>query len=174
MNTIELHRILSKAMKKCNFIGVFACDQLPLNATLSRPLALVVNTDPSHQSGTHWLAVYIDTHNQASFFDSFGNPPDRFAKSIGKFLEANCNDVQYITRQVQSSCSAVCGQHCVFFLLHMDKSEDYDALSTKYKVNTHTNDRMVCRFVKKLHPSVTCKSIDNTNCIQCAVSFYNH
>ena len=170
MNTLELEEILRRTLTRCNFIGVFACDQLPAKSAISRPTALVVNTDPSHKPGSHWLAVYIDTHNTATFFDSFGNPPERFAKTIFEFLRENCVDIQYRSRQLQSLCSAVCGQHCVFFLTHMNKCADYAKLFAKFKDDTHKNDIMVCRYVKRLQPAVTCKTLSNMNCIQCAVS----
>ena len=170
MNTLQLDNILTRALRKCAFLGVFASDQLPSKLTVTRPLALVVNTDPSHMSGSHWLAIYVDSSNTASFFDSFGNPPEKFPASIGKFLTTNCADVQYSTRAIQSLCSAVCGQHCVFFLFHMEKREDYGFVIAKFKQNTHLNDVKVCRFVKRLQPSVSCQTFINLNCIQCAVT----
>ena len=170
MNTLELDEILRRTLKNCNFIGVFACDQLPVKTPISRPVALVVNTDPSHKPGSHWLAAYIDKHNTATFFDSFGNPPERFSKSIVEFLKENCEDIQYQARQLQSLCSTVCGQHCVFFLTHMNTCDDYVKFLTKFKDNTHKNDLMVCRYVKRLRPAVTCRIPGNVNCIQCAVS----
>ena len=170
MNTLELDAILTRTMKKCNFIGVFACDQLPSETTLSRPLALVVNTDPSHRGGRHWLAIYIDRNNTGSFFDSFGNPPERFSDTIVKFLRENCTMIRHQTLQLQSKCSAVCGQYCIFFLNRMCKTNNFSKILATFKENTHWNDMRVCSFVKRLQPNVTCLTFSNNTCIQCSVS----
>lgn len=119
-------------------------------------------------SGQHWLAIYISKHGVGSFFDSFGNSPVyiHFPKSIAVFLKRNCVSMQHSSKQVHDVCSAVCGQHCVFFLYHMDKGLSYDDLLLKYSDNLSDNDFMVCKFVKKLRPSVAC-SKSGFDCIQC-------
>ena len=170
MNTIELDQILRKILRRCFFTGVFACDQLPKEPALERPLALIVNTDPSHKDGSHWLAIYIDRSNNATFYDSFGNPPEMFDDAISEFLGTNSVRIQYSTRAIQSMCTAVCGQHCIYFIARMEKCEDFGFFISLFKENTHLNDVKVCRFVKKLQPLVSCKTLDNALCLQCAVS----
>ena len=171
MNTIELTEILDKLLKRSLFLGVFACDQLPKLPIKVKPAALVINTDPSYRSGQHWLSVYIDKYGVGSFFDSFGNPPTyaHFSESINVFLKRNCTTIQHSARQVQDVCTAVCGQHCVFFLYHMDTGQDYDKVMRKYTYNLSKNDVMVCKFVKKIRPSVVCRR-NVYACIQCALA----
>lgn len=154
-----------------SFCFFFACDQLPKLPIEERPIALVINTDPSYRSGQHWLSIYIDKFGVGSFFDSFGNPPDYsyFSESINAFLQRNCTTTQHSARQVQDVCTAVCGQHCVFFLYHMDKGQTYDEVMKKYSNNLSKNDVLVCKFVKKLRPSVVCRKSSFT-CVQCVQS----
>lgn len=170
MNTIELTEILEKLVKQSLFLGVFACDQLP-KTIQKRPAMLVLNTDPSYMSGRHWVAIYIDKYGVGSFFDSFGNPPtySHFPKSFAVFLKRNCSAIQYSARQVQDMCTAVCGQHCIFFLYHVDKGLSYEELMRKYSDNLSKNDFMVCKFVKKICPSVVCRK-SGFGCVQCVQS----
>ena len=170
MNTFEINEILSRRIRRCNFLGVFAYDQLPEISKLARPLMLVVNTDPSYLPGKHWLAIYIDDGNHTLFFDSFGNHPDKFGERITNFIDRNSSTFQYLNIQIQSFCSAACGQFCIFFLIQMDKGADFQRMISKFKTETHYNDKMVCRYVRKLSPSVKCMRLDNSSCLQCCVS----
>ena len=48
--------------------GVFSSDRLP-----TKPRLLVCNTDPSDESGEHWIAIYVDDDGHyAEYFDSLG------------------------------------------------------------------------------------------------------
>jgi hypothetical protein len=54
-------------------------------------IALVINLDTHNQSGSHWVALYIDLNkNQIYFFDSVGKPPRKriklFINKITKYL----------------------------------------------------------------------------------------
>ena len=53
MNTAEIDRILRREGAR-DFDGVFSVDTLP-----DRPRLLVCNTDPSHRSGRHWVAICV-------------------------------------------------------------------------------------------------------------------
>ena len=52
MNT-DLNRAIRLYAKR--FDGVFSSDRLP-----TKPRLLVCNTDPSDESGEHWIAIYVD------------------------------------------------------------------------------------------------------------------
>ncbi len=46
-------------------------------------LGLVINSDESHQNGSHWVALYTDLeNNKIYFFDSVGNPPKKKIKTF--------------------------------------------------------------------------------------------
>ncbi len=67
MNTIELILVINGISKDAFFLGVFACDQLP-KSVQELPAMVVVNTDPSHLGGAHWLTMYITKHREVFFF----------------------------------------------------------------------------------------------------------
>jgi hypothetical protein len=54
-------------------------------------IGMVINLDESHQSGSHWVALYTNLlKNQVYFFDSVGKPPGyrikKFINKITKYL----------------------------------------------------------------------------------------
>lgn len=99
-----------------NFLGVFASDMIPLSA-LSFPCCFVANTKPSSHSGEHWIAVIKSSKNEGYYFDSYGMPPTNFPE-IAMVLEP-CVEWNYNSKQLQSLLTTVCGQYCVFFILHI-------------------------------------------------------
>jgi len=50
MNTDQLDRTIRLYVKR--FDGVFSSDRLP-----TKPRLIVCNTDPSDESGEHWIAI---------------------------------------------------------------------------------------------------------------------
>ena len=109
-----LHRVLGDT-----FCGMWASDQLALlTREFQTPSYFIVNTHPSHLPGEHWLALTLEEDGSASFFDSFGFPPDfsHYPSSILEFLENCAEKILYHKRQLQHPLSMVCGQHCVFFI----------------------------------------------------------
>ena len=96
-----------------SFIGVFPRDILP--AIKMFPSSLVINTDPSHSPGSHWLAVYFDSQKKCTFFDSYGNKPEYF--SLMSYLQKYSYEVEYKNQRIQAINSDTCGFYCIFFLL---------------------------------------------------------
>ena len=175
MNTIELTSILDKKITNgTDFLGVLACDQLSSHKVRKPPAMLIVNTHPSDMPGEHWLAIYFTKQNQGYFFDSFGNPPDsaKFSPEIFTYLVENCGDVYYSRSQVQNNYSTTCGQHCIFFLCHIQRGIPFTRVLNMYSGNLACNDAMVCKFVNKIQPT-SCRGY-NFTCVQCGSMLYNH
>lgn len=152
-----------------NFLGVFACNQLPTGDFYKLPACAIINTDPSTMPGAHWLAIYMMEDGTAAFFDSFGVPPmsEIFPPSIYSFLQKNCPRIQYSNRQVQDFTSDKCGQHCIFFLYHMQKKCNYHGVMAKYSHNLVRNDTLVYNFVQKLKNCASCTYTRSYGCVQC-------
>ena len=74
LNTIQLYEALQQNLPKNHFIGVYAADQLP-HFIHTFPAAIIINTDPSHKSGEHWVAIYIANTGHGEYMDSYGLPP---------------------------------------------------------------------------------------------------
>ena len=90
-----------------NWLGVFARDELPNLTHITRPFALVFNTDPHNKPGQHWLAIYGSTHGSLELFDSFGKPPSFYGLS-DSFI--------YSSSSFQSFTSDLCGNYALYFI----------------------------------------------------------
>ena len=67
MNTFQITRGLEQdPITSKNFCGVFPSDTLP--QSIERyPCGFVVNTDPSSEPGTHWVAFYFPSESKREF-----------------------------------------------------------------------------------------------------------
>lgn len=149
MDTQQISRVLEYYLKG-TFRGVYAEDELP--NTQIRPMAIIVNTDPSTESGTHWTAIYIHRNNMGEFFDSYGKPPDN---PVQRFLNDNAyNGWIYNIRQVQG-ISTLCGGYCLQFLDYRHKNPDLKLETVLRKIfpnsDTRQNDFLVQKYLKKQH-----------------------
>ena len=52
-----------------NFLGVFSRDNLP--QPISLPFSLIANIDKQVESGTHWIAMFVDKKGRGEYFDSY-------------------------------------------------------------------------------------------------------
>jgi hypothetical protein len=114
------------------FQGVYPSDALPEKVML--PCGIVINTDPSHLPGTHWLAIYINENKTAFYFDSFGFKPN--IPNILNFL--NNFNWKFNTNQIQSLTSPLCGHYATLFLLYMSCDMEFE-----FTKNLDNNDAIV-------------------------------
>ena len=114
LSTIDLWKILSKDdySRSC-FIGVFPRDRLPMINFY--PCAFIINTESSDLPGQHWLGFYYDNEKCCTFFDSFGNSPQKFG--LTKFLKKTSLALEFNKHRLQGELSFTCGHFCIFFIL---------------------------------------------------------
>ena len=93
---------------------------------MPRPCCLVINTDPGHKPGAHWLAVYISGDGVIDYFDSYGFDPS--IPSIVSWIEKPGELLNVNKLRVQSVMSAACGQHCIHYLLMRSRGFDMCAV----------------------------------------------
>ena len=96
------------------FNGVYSRDRLP---SVVKDGAYVVNLDEFEDSGTHWVAVFVERGSKATYFDSFG--VTSLPEEIKGFLEGK-NLVVNLYR-VQAYDSIMCGYFCIGFINHILK-----------------------------------------------------
>ncbi len=140
MDTIQLSRILNydEEIRKCS-LGVFPADQIKQN----RIGCMIINEDNTGKPGSHWVAIFVLPENKCEYFDSYGR---NIAKgSIEKFLKKF--DILQGNRQVQSTFSTVCGQHCVYYLYNRCRGVPFPEIVASYSKNQQQNDEMVTDFV---------------------------
>lgn len=124
MDTRQLRKILNEYMPDL-FHGVCAEDELPDLPIL--PCAIIVNTDPSTEEGTHWTSIYLSTNGTGEFFDSSGTIPDVPVREYMNIYAPR--GWRYNTMQLQGQFSTLCGAYCIQYLEARYKSkESYSTL----------------------------------------------
>jgi hypothetical protein len=109
--------------KKYGFKGVYSLDEIK-KIPVSDKMSFIMNLDPSHKPGSHWVAVNIDSKKDKSveYYDSYGDePPNQFLKDI-KYLIKKINPDTYLKFKVnkiinQRSNSSNCGFFAMKFLV---------------------------------------------------------
>ena len=120
MDSRQLLSIL-RAHLPNTFLGVCAEDELK-SMPKRRPCAIIVNTDPSTEDGTHWTAIHLTNNLTGEFFDSSGEEPD---DPVRLFMNQQAPaGWEYNCRRVQGPLSTLCGAYCLQYLEKRSNSRD--------------------------------------------------
>ena len=93
-------------------------------------LGVVFNLDKSHQSGSHWVCMFIDIKlNNIYYWDSYGVKPDneviKLANKIKKQgLKINKKFNFYINTFRHQYKNSECGVYCLWFLIKLIESSN--------------------------------------------------
>ncbi len=137
---------LQNVLKHVNgFQGVYARDQLPENP-VSWLCAMVLNTDPAHKPGEHWVAIYIDNDGEGEYFDSFGLQPP---KVFTHFMKYNSIKWTWNKIQLQEIFTTACGHFCAFYLLHCSEGASLAEI-LDFLMHQWCDDCYVIDFVNQL------------------------
>ena len=142
MNTIQINRILKQELGD-TFLGVFSRNTIPESLPTGKPIAMVVNTHPSHKPGEHWVAFYING-KEGEYFDSYGLPPPLDFELL---LDRYCISYKYNAFQLQDYLSFVCGQYCLYYLYHRHLGESMTSIIKRLREAGDANDAIVADFV---------------------------
>ena len=128
------------------FKGVFPSNMLPKQKISRLPCGIIANTDPADKPGEHWVAFYIDINGKAEYFDSYGQRPT--LSYFKDFLKLNSKG-NYIrnTMPLQGSFSSVCGQYCLFYLLHRSRNWTMGEITGFFTRDKNSNDFFVNEFI---------------------------
>ena len=98
LSSTKLRQLL-RGRHGSHFLGIYPIDRLPktLPHRNRKGSCFIVNTDPSHLPGTHWLAVYVGC-NLGEVFDSYGRPPPL---RLQQWLAKHCRSWVYNKRFVK-------------------------------------------------------------------------
>ena len=148
MNTLELQHILSRDPITQPYMGrVCALDQLPRKIT-HRPTFYIINSQPSHKPGKHWLVLYFPRIGSVEFFDSLGHGPNYYSWRLERYLKTQGGYCIYNKRRYQQVGTKTCGQFCCYYVHQrcMDRPmrdilKDFDEQRLNY------NEEMVTEFM---------------------------
>ena len=110
-------------MKICSFDpktfkGVFSCDNFYQKVKGINPTPgdqYIINLSSSNHSGSHWVAIQINSLQEADYFDSYGL--DCYDNFIRKAFEEQRITLNSFNKTIQDPSSQFCGLYCVAYLL---------------------------------------------------------
>ena len=124
--------------------NVLSRDQtVPHNHKLS---LFIYNLEPSHMSGSHWVATYVKD-NVINYFDSFGMPP--FQEILDHAKRRNLT-LLHQNQQIQNLYTTTCGYFCLYFLNEMHKGTDYFDLLQVFDSDTNKNEKFIENYFRHL------------------------
>ena len=139
MNTVQIHKILSKHVKY--FQGVYSIDLLP--STLIKPAIIVINLDKHYMPGSHWVAACFSDSGYGEFFYSYGLPPIKL--EIITYLQRHSISWTFNSTRLQGLTTNVCGQYCCLYALHRARG-----LSMTSFVDMFVPARYTCNDIRAL------------------------
>jgi hypothetical protein len=124
LSNIDIQDIATKEINIKNFRGVFCSNTLP-KQLIQGSFIINMETDMDDKGkinpGSHWIALYIDHHNQAVYFDSFGFEPNEYVK---KYARKTGKKIAYSQKEIQDIKSECCGYYCLAFCKYMSSFND--------------------------------------------------
>ena len=124
------------------FNGVYSRDNLP--KTLKNETACIVNLDNYKNTGTHWIALYVND-NEVIYFDSFG--VEYIHKEVKKFI--GHTSIKTNIFRIQADNSIMCGYFCIGFIDFMLAGKsliDFTGLFSPYDFTK--NDDIISSYFK--------------------------
>lgn len=153
MNGTTISRILASDEKMGEWYSGHLAPDLKLPVSIIKPALFLLNTDLSAGPGEHWCIAVINKNNTAEFFDSFGLSPEYYGFSTE--LLKHSKSISFNEYPVQSTNSATCGHHCIFWSYHRSRGNSRESVIKMYNpLNTAKNDNMVFQFVNHKYGSI--------------------
>lgn len=147
LNTIQLKLFLKKILRNNSF-QVGAIDELK---DFHFPVIAIVNNQPKHLSGEHWLAIYCKKPESViEIFDSAGGIVKDYLKYVSDFVKKHRLQVQKNVHILQPLDSVLCGYFCLYFLSLKSKGYSFNSILKRFKPNNlEYNAIMVKNYFSK-------------------------
>lgn len=142
MNTVQIRKYVDRDNRSNVFKGVFACDDMP--RYVKNPSAYIINLATRSESGSHWVALYIDDEKSCYYFDSFGLPPTN--RHIQAFIKKNAVHMVYNKKQLQHITSAKCGHYCCTFIKSILRNKPIVSFLMKFSTNLYINEIIIAHL----------------------------
>ena len=122
-------------------LGVYARDAIP--ATRRLPWLAIINLDVKSQPGSHWIAIYKDSH-ATEYFDSLGR---RAPQYFSTYLHPKYS---YVCKRLQSYHGQTCGYFCLFYTMMRARGFSMKDIIGYFDGSTpKQNDAKVVRYVQQ-------------------------
>lgn len=136
--------VRSLPILRAHFLGVFSIDTLPRRFPVHK--FALVNTARLKSSGKHWLIFYRPSGALWEIFDSLANNESLVKEALED------NNFVANRRRVQCQDSSLCGEFCLYFILHrvVNLSETFenviDSLFEAH-ISCEANEAAVAEFI---------------------------
>ena len=148
METHQINKILASNPRTQRFYrGCFASDQLPDPSTLKYPSSMVVNLDPQHLKGSHWIAIFATgMQRDVIYFDSLALPinPTIEGTFLSKFPR-----ILKCPKPFQNPLSDICGHYCITMIFFLSNGLLFPEF-IQFLENSNNPDLLVSKFVKEM------------------------
>ena len=139
-----LFNLIRKRLKIKHFRGTFPCDLMPRK--LSDKQCIIVNTDPHHSPGAHYIVLYRKL-KKYYYFDSLCLDPEMVFPSLHReILARGFTPLQAVlAKPIQAITSSFCGYFCVDYILTIASPQQALKNSNCYvtdQSNLLANDRI--------------------------------
>tara|TARA_B110000046_G_scaffold177578_1_gene204524 strand:- start:5339 stop:6193 length:855 start_codon:yes stop_codon:yes gene_type:complete len=97
-------------------------------------VGLIFNLDKHNQSGSHWVAIYIDINRgHIYFFDSYGsNIPTRLHKFCKEVKKQSKNTYKIIiNKKTHQRSNTECGMYSMYFIIQLVNGTRFDTFQTE-------------------------------------------
>ena len=109
--------------------------------------------------------MYFTSPGISEFFDSYGFSPEVYG--MEDYILRNVT--MYSDLPLQGITSDVCGDYCLFYLLHRARNKDRNTIASKFRIHdSQWNDAQVAQFVHK--PERTLRQVMHSTTIQSDVN----
>jgi len=163
MDSFQLRYALNELIKD---IPVYVCASDQLQLVNTKQFAIIVNTEPSSNSGSHWVCFYKPNDSSTiEFFDSYGVKVKYYGKYFLQFI-SKFHKIEQCLSQIQSYNSNVCGMYCLYFLYMRQQLTYNDVLKAFNLLRRHANDLVVRNFVASIKFPVfsSCGEVCSNQC----------
>ena len=134
----------------CKYLNIPIKDVLPRDQTVPhnhRQALFIYNLEPSHMTGSHWVATYVK-NGVINYFDSFGLPP--FQEIVNHAKKKNLT-LLHQNDQIQNVMTTTCGYFCLHFLNEMNKGRTYFDLLEVFDIHdTINNEKFIELYFKQI------------------------
>ena len=105
-------------------------------------IILVINLDEYSDTGTHWVALYVN-NNCVTYFDSFGL--EHIPKEIKTFI--NNKNIKTNIFRIQAYDSIMCGYFCIGFIDFMLAEKTLTEFTNLFSQNSFKkNDDIILNY----------------------------
>lgn len=152
LNNVQLD-ILAKSDPELKpyFYGTIACDELPSRPRRNRPQAYIVNTDPAHLPGRHWISLWTECGNVCEVMDSYALPLDTYktTQPLKDWLTHHWKYVVENGQSLQSPYSQSCGDYALFYLKAKARGHSMNEFLNRFSKHDYVdNDHQIGQMLK--------------------------